>query len=240
MRNKFGVLVFLAVVSALLIQLVWKPSDDEFVSYTVNPKTEMIGFYYKDKNKSNFKSITNLKSSLTKDHKELVFAMNGGMYKTDKSPQGLFIENGVVKAKIDSTSADGNFYLKPNGIFYLTTKKEARVVKTETFKVYNDVNFATQSGPMLVIDGEIHKAFNRSSTNLNIRNGVGILPNGKVLFALSKKEINFYNFASFFKEKGCENALYLDGFVSRAYCPSQNWIQTDGDFGVIIAVTKNK
>jgi uncharacterized protein YigE (DUF2233 family) len=88
----------------------------------------------------------------------------------------------------------------------------------------------------LVIDGEIHKAFNKGSTNLNIRNGVGILPNNKILFAMSKKEINFYDFAEFFKSKGCKNALYLDGFVSRTYCPNQNWMQTDGDFGVIIGV----
>jgi len=30
--------------------------------------------------------------------------------------------------------------------------------------------------------------------------------------------------------------LYLDGFVSRTYLPSQNWEQLDGGFGVIIGV----
>jgi uncharacterized protein YigE (DUF2233 family) len=28
--------------------------------------------------------------------------------------------------------------------------------------------------------------------------------------------------------------LYLDGFVSRMYLPAENWLQTDGDFGVMI------
>ena len=114
------------------------------------------------------------------------------------------------------------------------------ICKTEDFKKNMKIKFATQSGPMLVIDGEIHKSFNKSSLNVNIRNGVGILPNNKILFAMSKKEINFYEFAEFFKSKGCVNALYLDGFVSRTYCPSKNWIQTDGDFGVIIGVVSKK
>ena len=93
---------------------------------------------------------------------------------------------------------------------------------------------------MLLIDGNIHSKFRKGSSNLNIRNGVGILPNGNILFAMSKEEINFYDLATFFKQKGCKNALYLDGFVSKVYLPSQNWQQTDGIFGVIIAETKTK
>jgi uncharacterized protein YigE (DUF2233 family) len=49
-----------------------------------------------------------------------VFAMNGGMYKPDNSPQGLYIENREVAASLDTTTGNGNFYLKPNGIFYIT------------------------------------------------------------------------------------------------------------------------
>ena len=78
----------------------------------------------------------------------------------------------------------------------------------------------------------------RHSTNLNIRNGVGILPNNQIVFAISKKEINFYDFAEYFKNLGCKNALYLDGFVSRTYLPEKNWEQIDGNFGAIIGVTE--
>jgi uncharacterized protein YigE (DUF2233 family) len=91
---------------------------------------------------------------------------------------------------------------------------------------------------MLVIDGKIHPAFKQGSANLNIRNAVGILPDGKIVFAMSKTQINFYDFAMYFKELGCENALFLDGFVSRTYLPEENWVQTDGNFGVMIGVTK--
>ena len=93
---------------------------------------------------------------------------------------------------------------------------------------------------MLLIDGAIHPKFTEGSSNVHIRNGVGILPNGNLLFAMSTKTTNFYDFACFFQDKGCKNALYLDGFVSRTYLPSQHWEQLDGNFGVIIAETKRK
>ncbi len=91
---------------------------------------------------------------------------------------------------------------------------------------------------MLLIDGELHSKFRKGSKNLHIRNGVGILPDGKIICAMSKEKINFYDFATFFKQQGCQNALYLDGFVSRMYLPEKEWEQMDGDFGVIIGVSK--
>ena len=160
------------------------------------------------------------------------------MYKKDGSPQGLYIEEGKTLVAIDTAVGTGNFYLKPNGVFYLTDKKQAFICKSEDLKVDKHIQYATQSGPMLVINGNIHPAFNPNSTNLNIRNGVGILPDGQVLFAISKEEVNFYKFAQFFLDAGCKNALYLDGFVSRTYCPEKKLLQTDGKFAVIIGVTE--
>ena len=91
---------------------------------------------------------------------------------------------------------------------------------------------------MLLINGEIHPKFNPNSTSLHIRNGVGKLPNGNLLFAITKEEVNLYDFALFFKNRKCSNALYLDGFVSRVYFPEENRVQTDGNFGVIIGVVR--
>jgi uncharacterized protein YigE (DUF2233 family) len=234
MKKRILIAFFLVLVSALLFQFKWKNADSDFVFYVVNPNQQEVFLYLKKQDEVN--SIGNLKSTLVKNNKELLFATNGGMYKKDRSPQGLCIVDGIMKSAIDNNVGDGNFYLMPNGIFYLNTDGKAVVCKTGDFKYNKAIKYATQSGPMLVIDGEIHKAFGKGSANLNIRNGVGILPNNEILFAMSKKEINFYDFAEFFKNKGCKNALYLDGFVSRTYCPNQNWIQTDGDFGVIIGV----
>jgi uncharacterized protein YigE (DUF2233 family) len=164
--------------------------------------------------------------------------MNGGMYMEDNAPLGLFIENKKVIRKLNTSKGTGNFYLQPNGVFYITTDNKPVICKTTDFINDGNIQYATQSGPMLITDGQINSLFIAKSNNLNIRNGVGILPDNKILFAMSKEVINFYDFASYFKNMGCKSALYLDGFVSRTYLPEQNWIQTDGNFGVIIGITK--
>ncbi len=237
---KKGVFVVIAVLISVLFFQFSENKDSDFVSYTVNPEKESVQLFWKNNQGETFGSIQKLKSFLSNNQKELVFAMNGGMYKKDQSAQGLFIQNYVTQSPIDTADGNGNFYLKPNGIFYITSSKKAFVVTTQDFKDDKSIEFATQSGPMLLVDGAIHKAFNKNSTNLNIRNGVGILPNNDILFAMSTKEVNFYEFADFFKRKGCKNALYLDGLVSRMYHPKVKWMQTDGNFGVIIGIIKDK
>lgn len=166
--------------------------------------------------------------------------MNGGMFEPDHTPKGLYIENFKMLKPIDTLQGFGNFYLQPNGIFYLTQNNQPEISETKKYKHNTSIKYATQSGPMLLMDGKINPIFQKDSKNLNIRNGVGILPNGNIVFVMSKKEINFYSLAQLFEEMGCKNALYLDGYVSRTYLPEQNWIQTDGDFGVMIGVTERQ
>lgn len=214
-------------------------SDSRIVAFAANPAVDDIQLYWKDTDGKRFANAGRLRKSLKSKGRQLIFAMNGGMYTAAHAPQGLFIEKGLQRAPIDTArGGSGNFYLQPNGVFYLTAAG-AGVAQTTDF-TSRGVRFATQSGPMLVVDGAIHPAFSKGSQNLNIRNGVGILPDGRVLFAMSKEPINFYDFASFFQRMGCRNALYLDGFVSRTYYPDGNWGQEDGDFGVIIGVTHRK
>ena len=223
MNKKYTItaLLLFVAIGVLLASTKFKDADDSFVTYTVDLSKKDLKFYWKDDQNQPFRSIQNLKSWLEKNHKKLEFAMNGGMYQKDNSPQGLYIENKKILAPLDTLNGNGNFYLKPNGVFYITNKNTAGISVTQKFKS-NGVKYATQSGPMLLIDGEVHPDFKQGSTNLNIRNGVGILDNGKVVFVLSKEEINFYDFASYFKSLGCKNALYLDGLVSRAYLQVKN------------------
>jgi uncharacterized protein YigE (DUF2233 family) len=238
-KNLWITLVVLSflLVSFFAVRDVKTADDDGIISYTVNPKKANIQLYWKNDKGENISSIENLKEYLKTQKKVLLFAMNGGMYKKEKSPQGLFIQNGVTKAEIDTTTGNGNFYLKPNGVFFLRQDHTAGISLTNQICQESTIKYATQSGPMLVVNGTIHPAFKTNSTNLNIRNGVGILPNHHVVFAMSKKEINFYDFATYFKKLGCKEALYLDGFVSRMYLPEKKWMQTDGNFGVIIGVS---
>ncbi|WP_336689070.1 MULTISPECIES: phosphodiester glycosidase family protein [unclassified Chryseobacterium] len=214
--------------------------EDDFVIFKVNPKIQNVAFYWKDDNGTILKSIAHLKNKTEQENKELIFAMNGGMFEPNNFPKGLYIENFKILNKTDTLSCKGNFYLHPNGIFYLTKNNDAEIVETKAFRNNSEIKYATQSGPILLIDGKINPIFKKDSKNLNIRNGVGILKDGNIVFIMSKKEVNFYNFASVFKESGCVKALYLDGFVSRTYCPEQKWTQEDGNFGVMIGVTTSK
>ena len=75
--------------------------------------------YWKDDKGQVFKSIQNLKDWLDTKKRKLVFAMNGGMYKTDHSALGLFIQEGKTVAPLNKRSGYGNFYLKPNGVLYI-------------------------------------------------------------------------------------------------------------------------
>jgi uncharacterized protein YigE (DUF2233 family) len=210
-------------------------SDERMLAYSVDLKKQSVEFYWKDDSGALFGNFQRLKDWLGGRHRRLVFAMNGGMFKADRSPVGLFIQRDIVLAPLDTSSGEGNFYLKPNGVLYITREKKAVICSTGDFG--GPAEWATQSGPMLLIKGAIHPRFTKGSSNVNIRNGVGVMADGRLLFAMSKTPINFYDLAEFFKEQGCQDALYLDGFVSRTWLPDKNWEQKDGDLGVMIAVT---
>ncbi|MBL0356802.1 MAG: phosphodiester glycosidase family protein [Chitinophagaceae bacterium] len=231
-------LIIAILLSAGIIVQVHAPTDDDdFVSYQADLLKSSIKFYWKDDKGQPLKSIQALKTLLEGKGEKLLFAMNGGMYKTDHSPLGLFIQEHKQLVPMNTAEGSGNFYLHPNGIFYITTGNRPAICHSNQFINRGDIEYATQSGPMLLTNGVIHPAFKKGSTNINIRNGVGILPGNQVLFVMSKKKISLYDFANYFKKEGCSNALYLDGFVSRTYLPAKNWLQTDGDFGVMIGAS---
>jgi uncharacterized protein YigE (DUF2233 family) len=176
--------------------------DSCILSYTINPNNQELKLYWKNNQGENYLNFEKLKNELEKTNQELVFAMNGGMFQKNLSPVGLFIEEGIIKRKINKVKdAEGNFYYQPNGIFILTENNKAIVCKTTDYEDYRNIKYATQSGPMLLIDDDINPIFTQGSKNLNIRNGVGILSDGSALFAISKRKINFYDFAFFFKKK---------------------------------------
>jgi len=166
----------------------------------------------------------------------LVFAMNGGMYDPDLSPVGLYIENGKVLKRANTASGPGNFHLKPNGVFYIDGE-DAGVLTTEGFLSRRPrAEFATQSGPMLVIGGRIHPRIRPSSTSRKIRNGVGIVDRHTVAFAISEAPVTFFDFAHLFRDGiGTANALFLDGSISSLCAPRLSRCDNLFPMGVIVA-----
>jgi len=101
----------------------------------------------------------------------------------------------------------------------------ADVIETLAFvRDTPDCTYATQSGPMLVIDGALHPRFLPDSTSRYVRNGVGTSADGKrAVFAISRNTVTFHEFGSLFRDAlDLPNALYFDGNISRLHAPSLN------------------
>lgn len=233
----------LLCLSALFFQSAVSPQGS-IIAFEVEPWQHSLALYWKDSVGRILNNFEALKKHCAAKNEELVFATNGGMFTEDFSPLGLYKENQKEFRKLNTDSGNGNFYLKPNGVFFFYGKgKEPGIMSTELCETYKDVmyaSYATQSGPMLLINGSVHPAFTKGSTNLNIRNGVGILPNGHALFVIATEAINFYDFAMYFKKRGCKDALYLDGFVSRVWQEGRQIPVASQNFGVMVGVTKRK
>ncbi|MDE2578678.1 MAG: phosphodiester glycosidase family protein [Hyphomicrobiales bacterium] len=170
---------------------------------------------------------------------KLVFAMNAGMFMPDYSPVGLYMEKRQELRPINRANGAGNFNLKPNGIFWVRGAT-AGVTETQAFQRQNfRPDYATQSGPMLVVNGKIHPKIRPDGMSLKTRNGVGQCADGKIRFAISDDAVSFYDFAALFRDRlKCPNALFLDGSVSSLYAPDLK--RNDGwrTFGPIVGVTE--
>ena len=153
-----------------------------------------------------------------------VLMMNAGMFHPDHTPVGLQIIDGAVLNSINTDDGQGNFFLKPNGVFAIG-KEGAVVQSTDDFDVSKSWRIATQSGPLLLQGGEYHPNIKPDSPNLHIRNGVCV-SDDVVHFVISDDPVRFYDLASLMKEAlGCQDGLYLDGAVSKLYHRNEKgWI----------------
>jgi len=166
-----------------------------------------------------YRSFSALSEALKTSGEELHFAMNAGMYDKNFRPLGLYVEETQQKVRISTAEAGPNtqpvpnFLKKPNGVFYVDQEGNAGILTTEDFLAADmEPRIATQSGPMLVINGELHPMLIPNSTDKPGRSGVGICENGTVRFAVSDGRVNFHEFAQLFRDQlGCANALFLDG-----------------------------
>lgn len=185
-------------------------------SYTVDPQRERIVMYWQNEDGKAWGSLRSLLGDINRDG-QVQMAMNGGIYDKAYAPLGLYIEKGRQLTPLNRASGGGNFFIRPGGVFYLRGQN-AGIVSINKFRPSSAIRYAVQSGPMLIENGKINWRLKPSASSRKLRNGVGITGDGKVVFMLSARETNFYDFAGYAQAKlNVRQMLYLDGTISKMY-----------------------
>lgn len=185
-------------------------------SYTVDPQRERIVMYWQNEDGKAWGSLRSLLADINRDG-QVRMAMNGGIYDKAYAPLGLYIEKGRQLTPLNRASGGGNFFIRPGGVFYLRGQN-AGIVSIDKFRASPAIRYAVQSGPMLIENGKINWRLKPSASSRKLRNGVGITGDGKVVFMLSARETNFYDFACYAQSKlNVRQMLYLDGTISKMY-----------------------
>ncbi|SHG45221.1 phosphodiester glycosidase family protein [Massilia sp. CF038] len=232
--------LFLSFLLLLALPMAGRAADPRFTVVTVDPAQQQLQLFLNDEAGAPFKGFARLDAWLQGRGQQLEIAFNAGMYHADFTPVGLLVQDGKQMAPLNQDDGKGNFFLKPNGVFLLDAKG-AQVMTTAAYaRGVKNVRLATQSGPMLVIDGEIHPAFNPESISRYVRNGVGVA-DGKVMFVISNHPVTFYELAAYFRDTlHCKNALYFDGSISSMYSRTLNRADAGAPLGPIIGVVRDQ
>jgi uncharacterized protein YigE (DUF2233 family) len=243
--------VLAAVVIASTLSAASEPARAECSTVSVDanvftvcsfePSLARIETFSLDDNGKPIGGFAALEQLLSMRGEKLIFAMNAGMFGADLKPIGLYVEDRKLQKKLNRRAGSGNFHLKPNGVFFVIDGK-AEVMETESFARLSLVpDYATQSGPMLTIEGALHPKFSATGTSEKIRNGVGVKADGTVVFAISETLVTFHEFALLFRDAlDCPNALFLDGSVSSLFSEELN--RNDGfvPLGPMVGVVKKQ
>ena len=102
--------------------------------YITDLSMDEIDFHLKDpKGKKNYGSIKNLLNSEELAGRKVEMVTNGGMYKPNHQPQGLYVEERRIISPLDTMNPDNhlNFYLLPNGVFLIDTLNQPKVMSTD-------------------------------------------------------------------------------------------------------------
>ncbi|HBC87118.1 MAG TPA: hypothetical protein DCZ94_09210 [Lentisphaeria bacterium] len=217
--------------------------DTNYRIYITDPLK--IELYWKDKKTEKpLQRFSKVQAIIEAGGRKVVFMMNGGIF-DQGNLLGLHIEDGAILNPLNLKDGDGNFYLKPNGVFFVDSDGKAGIMESNEYSKSNiQPKIALQSGPLLVQNGKIHPKFDPASKNHKHRNGVGIGKDGKIVFAITetgekqKKFPSLYDFSEFFLSLGCDNALFLDGDLSMMVVNPEGKIKDGNLLGAIIAVSE--
>ncbi|TDX28944.1 uncharacterized protein YigE (DUF2233 family) [Rhodovulum visakhapatnamense] len=191
-----------------------------YVVCSADPATDDLRLFLKTDQGGIYGSFGRVNQALAARGETLAFAMNAGMYHPDRRPVGLYVEDGRQQMHAVAAAGPGNFGMLPNGVLCLEDGR-AEVIETRAYlEAPPECRYATQSGPMLVIDGALHPRFLSDSDSRYVRNGVGVDAEGRLHFAISDAPVTFHEFGRLFRDVlKTPDALYFDGKVSKLYAP---------------------
>ena len=235
-----GAVLWAAQVSAVTCEKLTH-KNKRYTICEVEAANEDLRLFLNDENGDLLGQFSSVNEALALEGKRLAFAMNAGMYHDDRSPVGHYVEGRQEQMRVISNPGPGNFGLLPNGVFCI---REGRADVFETLTYVDQApgcRFASQSGPMLVIDGKLHPRFLPDSTSRYIRNGVGTSADGKrAVFAISDDYVAFHEFGSLFRDElKTPNALFFDGNISRMYERASGRSDVGFSLGPIVGVVEN-
>lgn len=214
---------------------------DGVTYHILHARAESVRIVWKDQTGKPMRTFPAAAQHLASLGVEVDTMMNGGIFEPGGIPSGLLVQDGRETNPVNRNPGEGNFFLMPNGIFLIGPKKAA-VIRTDEYPLKNfEVRHAVQSGPLLLRKGKTHPKFNAASNSRLHRNGVGVTPDGRIIFAMSDfdspKFPNLFEFAQLFRKLGCEDALFLDGDLSQMES-GKDLQKYSNLFGSIIVVTK--
>jgi uncharacterized protein YigE (DUF2233 family) len=161
-----------------------------YVACSIDVRRFEIAVAWRSADEKPYGSIENyLRQLQPADRPRLAFAMNGGMYEPDLSPVGLLIEHGREQARLNTRQGAGNFYWKPNGVFFAGEGRVGVLEAGRYLKERPRAEFATQSGPVLVTKGVIGRRMLASASSEKIRNGVGVVDENTAVFVISEEQL---------------------------------------------------
>ncbi|MGE0629442.1 MAG: phosphodiester glycosidase family protein [Hyphomicrobiaceae bacterium] len=193
-----------------------------YVVCRAEPKKTLIRLAWKRPDGTPYALLSRLPKTDPATRGRLLFALNGGMFHADLRPVGLYVEQRRRHARINTRKGPGNFHLRPNGVFYIEGDRAGVLESRAYLRRKPRADYATQSGPMLVINGKLHPLFDRAEVSRKIRDGVGVDASGDVIFAIAEDPVSFASFGRLYRDKlKCPNALFLDGgSVPTLYAPA--------------------
>src|SRR6204780_2730854 len=132
--------------------------DVVFTACRVDLNVERLELFWRDEAARPYRQFSALHDALAMKGKQLVFAVNAGMYQPNFSPVGLFVAEGRELVPLNHHVGSGNFSQQPNGVF-LIEGHWARVLTPSDYGNENpNPTRATQSGQILVHERAITTA----------------------------------------------------------------------------------